>query len=183
MDSIKHLVAYVTNKPTNIEIDGEGTDYMDEDPMVLVLREEGTCWELPVIVKATTELKNWSWEGAAHPMEDSAMKMKTIEPITPTKKIKTIKLITLAKNIVSIPIESIPTSIIVPIESICDCIPIESISVESIEFVENFFFPSNEISNSAYLLALHVFISEIGKETLNNKELKQGHVECIKEET
>ena len=140
MDSIKHLVAYVTNKPTNIEIDGEGTDYMDEDPMVLVLREEGTRWELPTIVKATTELKNWSWEGAAHPMEDSAMKMKTIEPITPTKKIKTIKLITLAKNIVSIPIESIPTSIIVPIESICDCIPIESISVESIEFVENFFF-------------------------------------------
>ena len=33
------------------------------------------------------------------------------------------------------------------------------------------------------MLALHVFISEIGKETLNNKELKQGHVEPIKEET
>ena len=32
-------------------------------------------------------------------------------------------------------------------------------------------------------MALHVFISEIGKETLNNKELKQGHVEPIKEET
>ena len=30
---------------------------------------------------------------------------------------------------------------------------------------------------------MHVFISEIGKETLNNKELKQGHVEPIKEET
>ena len=30
---------------------------------------------------------------------------------------------------------------------------------------------------------MHVFISEIGKETLNNKELKQGHVERIKEET
>ena len=39
------------------------------------------------------------------------------------------------------------------------------------------------ISNSAYLLALNVFILEIGKETLNNKELKQGHVESIKEET
>ena len=39
------------------------------------------------------------------------------------------------------------------------------------------------ISDSTYLLALNVFISEIGKETLNNKELKQGHVEPIKEET
>ena len=35
----------------------------------------------------------------------------------------------------------------------------------------------------AYLLALNVFISEIGKETLNNKELKHGHLEPIKEET
>ena len=39
------------------------------------------------------------------------------------------------------------------------------------------------ISDSAYLLALNVFISEIGKETLNNKELKHGHLEPIKEET
>ena len=39
------------------------------------------------------------------------------------------------------------------------------------------------ISDSTYLLALNVFISEIGKETLNKKELKQGHVESIKEET
>ena len=39
------------------------------------------------------------------------------------------------------------------------------------------------ISDSTYLLALNVFISEIGKETLNNKELKQGHLEPIKEET
>ena len=39
------------------------------------------------------------------------------------------------------------------------------------------------ISNSAYLLALNVFISEIGKETLNNKELKHGYLEPIKEET
>ena len=44
-------------------------------------------------------------------------------------------------------------------------------------------FPYNMISNSAYLLALNVFISKIGKKTLNNKELKQGHVEPIKEET
>ena len=39
------------------------------------------------------------------------------------------------------------------------------------------------ISDSTYLLALNVFISEIGKETLNNKELKQGLLEPIKEET
>ena len=39
------------------------------------------------------------------------------------------------------------------------------------------------ISNSAYLLALKVFILEIGKETFNNDELKQGSVEPIKEET
>ena len=42
MDSIKRLNAYVTDKPTDMEIDGEGMDYMDEDPMVLMLREEGT---------------------------------------------------------------------------------------------------------------------------------------------
>ena len=35
----------------------------------------------------------------------------------------------------------------------------------------------------AYLLALNVFISEISKETLNNKELKHGYLEPIKEET
>jgi len=38
------------------------------------------------------------------------------------------------------------------------------------------------IFDSAYLLALNVFISEIGKETLNNKELKHGYLEPIKEE-
>ena len=44
-------------------------------------------------------------------MEDSMKKIKIVEPITPTK------------NIVSIPIESVYASIIVPIESICDRIP------------------------------------------------------------
>ena len=39
------------------------------------------------------------------------------------------------------------------------------------------------ISDFTYLLALNVFISKIGKETLNNKELKQRHVQPIKEET
>ena len=39
------------------------------------------------------------------------------------------------------------------------------------------------ISDSSYLLALNVFIFEIGKETLNNMELKHGYLEPIKEET
>ena len=42
MDSIEHLDAYVIDKPIDMENDGEGTDYMDEDPMVLMLREERT---------------------------------------------------------------------------------------------------------------------------------------------
>ena len=33
------------------------------------------------------------------------------------------------------------------------------------------------------MLALNVFIFEIGKETLNNKELKHGYLEPIKKET
>ena len=165
-DSIECLDAYVIGKPTDVEIDAEGMDYMDEDLMVLMPREEGTHWEPLAIVKATTELKTWAWEGATHPMEDFVKKIKTIEPITP------------AKNIVSIPIEFLSASIIVPIESVFYRIPIESISVK---FVENFF-PYNMISNYAYLLSLNVFILEIGKETLNNNKLKQGHVELIKEE-
>ena len=100
-------------------------------------------------------------------MEDSMKKTKIVEPITPTK------------NIVSIPIESVSTSIIVVVEYVCDRIPIKSFFVESFENS----FPNNMIFYSAYLLTLNVFISKIGKETLNNKELKQGHVEPIKEET
>ena len=42
VDNIEHLDAFMTNKPTNMEIDEEATDYMDEDPIVLMLREEGT---------------------------------------------------------------------------------------------------------------------------------------------
>ena len=67
MDSIERLDTYMTDKPTDIEIDGEGTDYMNEDPMVLMLMEEETHWEPLAIVEATTELKNWAQEGAAHP--------------------------------------------------------------------------------------------------------------------
>ena len=58
----------------------------------------------------------------------------------------------------------------------------DSFPVESIEFVKKSL-PYNMISDSAYFLALNVFISEIGKETLNNKELKHGYLEPIKEET
>ena len=36
---------------------------------------------------------------------------------------------------------------------------------------------------STYLLALNVLILKISKETFNNEELKQGHVEPVKEET
>ena len=101
-------------------------------------------------------------------MEDSVKKIKTIKPITPAKKIKTVELITPAKNIISISIESISTSIIIPVKSVCDCSPIESIFVESVENS----FPYNVIFDFAYLLALNVFIWEIGKKTHNNKELK-----------
>ena len=121
--------------------------------MVLMLREEGTHWEPPTIVEAITELKNWEWEGAVHLMEDFVKKIKTIEPIT------------LAKDIVFIPIKSVSTSITVPIKSVYDRIPIEFVSIKSIENS----FSYNVISNSHYFLALNVFISEIGKETLNNR--------------
>ena len=154
-------------------------DYMDEDPLVLMLREEETRWEPLAIVEATTELKNWALEGAAHPLDDFAMKIKTIEPTTPIKKIKTIELVTPTDNIVSIPIESISASITIPVESVCDSIPIELVFVESVKNT----FPYNMISDFAYLLALIVFISDIGKETFNNKVLKQGHLEPLKEET
>ena len=96
------------------------------------------------------------------------------------KKIKTAKLVTLAKNIVSAPIESISTNVSIPVKSIYDSFSIKAI--ESKESVKNSF-PFNMISDSAYLLALNVFISKIGKEALNNKELKHEYLEPIKEET
>ena len=77
------------------------------------------------------------------------------------KKIKTFRPVTSVKNIVSIPIESISASITIPINSICDSIPIESILVKFIEYVESVenSFPYNMISDSAYFLALNIFIS------------------------
>ena len=115
-------------------------------------------------------------------------KIKTIKSVSLAKKIKTVEPVTLSKNVVSIPIESISASISIPIKFVCDGIPVEFDLVKSVESIESFesiknSFPYNMISNFAYLLALNVFISEIGKETLNSKELKQGHLEPIKEET
>ena len=60
MDSIKYLDAFVTNEPTDMEVEEEATDYMDVDPMVLMQGEEGAYWEPPAIVEATIELKNWA---------------------------------------------------------------------------------------------------------------------------
>ena len=51
MDSIERLDDFVTDKPIDIEIDKEAMDYMDEDPTILMLREEGTYWEPPTTLK------------------------------------------------------------------------------------------------------------------------------------
>ena len=126
-------------------------------------------------METTTKLKNWAWEGAAHPIEDSIRKIKTVKSVSFAKKIKTAKLVTLAKNIVSI--KSISASVSILVKFVCD-----SFLVKSVESVKNYF-PFNMISDSAYLLALNAFISKIGKETLNNKELKHGYLEPTKEET
>ncbi|KAK9986684.1 hypothetical protein SO802_031635 [Lithocarpus litseifolius] len=40
MDNIEHLDAFVTDKPIDVEIEEEATDYMDVDPPILMLREE-----------------------------------------------------------------------------------------------------------------------------------------------
>ena len=61
-------------------------------------------------MEATTKLKNWAWEGAAHPMEDFVRKIKTVKLVTFGKKIKTAEPVTPTKNIVSIPIESISSN-------------------------------------------------------------------------
>ena len=104
-------------------------------------------------------------------MEDSVKKIKTVKSITLTKKLKIVEPVTPAKNIVFVPIESISTSVYIPVKSVCDSFLVQSDlakSIESVESVGNSFL-FNMISDFAYLLALNVFISEIGKETLNNK--------------
>ena len=124
MDSIEHLDAFVIDKPTDMEVEEEVTDYMDIDPAILMLREEGAYWEPLAIMEAMTELKNWAWEGVAHLMEDFVRKIMTVKSITFAKKIKTAERVTLVKNIVSIPIESISTSVFIPVKSICGSFPV-----------------------------------------------------------
>ena len=41
-----------------MEIDDEATFYMEEDPKVQMLKEEGTYWKPLAIIEATTKLKN-----------------------------------------------------------------------------------------------------------------------------
>ena len=60
MDIIERLDAFVTDKATDMEIDEEATDYMDEDSTILMLKEEGTYWKPPAIVEVTIKLKNWA---------------------------------------------------------------------------------------------------------------------------
>jgi len=43
-----------------------------------MLREERTYWGPSDIIEATNKLKNWAWEGVAHPMEDSVRKIKAV---------------------------------------------------------------------------------------------------------
>ena len=101
-------------------------------------------------------------------------KIKTVKLVTLAKKIKTVEPITPAKNIASVPIESIFASISILVKSICDSFSVESNLVKSVKSIGNSF-PFNMISDSAYLLAFNVFISEIGKETFNNK-IGRAHV-------
>ena len=58
--------------------------------------------------------------------------------------------ITPTKNIVSIPTESSSANIFVPIKTVCDSFPIES--VKSVKSIKNYF-PFNMIYGSTYLLA------------------------------
>ena len=160
MDSMERLDAFVTDKPTDMEVEEEATDYMDVDPTVLMLREERAYWKPPTTVEAKAELKNWAWEGAAHPMEDSMRKIKTVKLVIFAKKTKTAGPVSLAKNTVSDPIKSIFATVSILVKSVCDSFLVKS--VESVNSVKNSF-PFNMISDSAYLLALDVFISKIGK--------------------
>ena len=107
-------------------------------------------------------------------------KIKTVKLVIFAKKTKTAGPVFLAKNTVSDPIKSIFATVSILVKSVCDSFLVKS--VESVNSVKNSF-PFNMISDSAYLLALDVFISKIGKKTLNNKELKQGYLGPIKEET
>ena len=62
MDNIECLDTFVTYKPIDMEIEEEVIDYMDVDPPILMLREEGAYWEPPAIVEATTKLNRYGRE-------------------------------------------------------------------------------------------------------------------------
>ena len=63
-------------------------------------------------------------------------KIKTIKSDTLAKKIKTVEPVTPTKNIGSIPIKSISLSISVPFKFVCESFPVESDLVKSIESIE-----------------------------------------------
>ena len=144
----------------------EDADYMDisseysrDDPMeideIYMLRSGEAYKEVPAITTIISELKNWTWEGSC-PVEDHQKETKFFES----------------------------TKIIVPIESISTSTPIP-INFSTIETVVNSFNDNKMIPDSAYLLALNIFISEINNEMSSkgfetNEE--QGHVKPIKEE-
>ena len=44
MDSIERLDAFVTDKPIDMKVEEEATNYMDVDPTVLMLREENLLY-------------------------------------------------------------------------------------------------------------------------------------------
>ena len=102
-------------------------------------------------------------------MEDPLEKTKTTKPFTPIK------------SIISIPIDFVTTNIAILVVPVFNhvSIPIELVIVEFVQYP----IPYKIISDSAYLLALNIFIPEISKETLNSGELKQGHLKPVKEET
>ena len=63
---------------------------------------------------------------------EPTQKIKTVKSVTFAKMIKTADPITPAKNIVSVPIESIYASVSIPVKSVCD-----SFLVKSVEFMES----------------------------------------------
>lgn len=60
MDNLDRFEDYALDKATYMDVDGEDQDYMDEDPKVLMLREEGTHYKPTAITVAIIELKNWA---------------------------------------------------------------------------------------------------------------------------
>ena len=64
-------------------------------------------------------------------------KIKTVKSVTFVEKIKAIDPVTHAKNVVSIPIESIFVSVSIPVKFVCDSFPVNS--TESVESIKNSF--------------------------------------------